>query len=192
VRFHPEPEPAVDKRPPARGGAVVTSAHENDRADPQPDPGASQAAAEAALLRRLRGRQLSVSEAGAFLRERDLDAVGVSSVIDHCIELGYLDDARLAEQLVHTATSRKGQGRQAIALTLGKRGIAREVVDEALMALPDDDAERAAEFAASRVRSLRDLDRQTALRRLAGQLARRGFASHVALSAARAALDDAN
>jgi regulatory protein len=146
--------------------------------------------AEKALLKKLRTRSLSVSESRALLRERQLDADSADGIIRGLEEYGYLDDAALAEQLVHAAVDRKGQGRQVIAQTLAKRGIARDVADAAIAALPDDDAERALEFARSKARSLASLDRDTALRRLSGQLARRGYPGFVALTAARAALDE--
>jgi regulatory protein len=162
-----------------------------DAADGGVDEADEVAAAEAALVRRLRGRQLSVSEARVFLRERDVTDVAAETVIARCLDFGYLDDARLAEQLVHAAVSRKGQGRHAVALALSKRGIGRDDSDAAMAVLPDDEQERAADFAATRARQMRDVDRDVALRRLAGQLARRGFSSSVAMSAARAALDAA-
>ncbi|MFT4135534.1 regulatory protein RecX [Microbacterium sp.] len=145
--------------------------------------------AETALLKRLRTRQLSIAEARAVVAERDLSSGDVEGVLDAFGRRGYLDDARLAEQLIHTATDRRGQGRRAIAQTLLRRGIPREVADAALAALPDDDAERALEFARGKARSMANLDRQTAERRLVGQLARRGYGS-VALSVARQALDE--
>ena len=64
------------------------------------------------------------------------------------------------------------------------------MADAALAELPDDDAERALEFARSKAGSLRSLERDVALRRLAGQLARRGYGGSVALNAARTALDE--
>ena len=65
----------------------------------------------------------------------------------------------------------------------------RDVVDAALEALPDDDADRALEYARQKARTMRDLDRDVALRRLSGQLARRGYGAQ-ALDAARRALDE--
>lgn len=145
--------------------------------------------AEAALVKRLRTRSLSEREARAFLRERDLADDAIEHVLARMRGLGYLDDAALAEQIVHSGVERKGQGRVMLAQALAKRGIPRDVVDEALGALPDDEAERALDFARQKARSLRDLDRDTALRRLSGQLARRGYGA-TALSAARQALDE--
>lgn len=149
----------------------------------------SAAMAERVLLRKLRTRSLSVREARAVLREHDLDEATSEGMIDRFVSLGYLDDAALAEQLIDKATSRKAQGRQAIAQTLSQRGIRREVIDEALDRLPDDEVERALEFARSKARGFEGVERDAALRRLAGQLARRGYGS-VALSVARQALDE--
>ncbi|MFT3798657.1 regulatory protein RecX [Microbacterium sp.] len=147
------------------------------------------ASAEQALLKRLRTRSLSEREARAFLREQRLSPEAVESIVAVALGHGYLDDARLAEQLIHSGTTRKGQGRRALAQSLAQRGIPREVIDAALAELPDDDAERALEFARQKARSMRGLDRDAALRRLSGQLARRGYAA-TALSAARQALDE--
>ena len=77
-----------------------------------------------------------------------------------------------------------------IAQELARRGVPREVADVALAALPDDDAERALRFARTKARSMASLDRNTALRRLTGQLTRRGYGGSIALNAAREALDE--
>ncbi len=145
--------------------------------------------AEAALLKRLRTRSLSEREASAFLRARELEDDAAAHIVDRMRRHGYLDDAALAEQLVHSGVERKGQGRVMLIQSLGSRGIPREVIDAALAELPDDEAERALEFARQKARTMRDLDRDTALRRLSGQLARRGYGAN-ALSAARLALDE--
>lgn len=148
--------------------------------------------AEAVLLRKLRSRSLSLSEARAVVRGIEgADDVLADAVIEHFTDLGYLDDSSFAEQLAMSAIERRGQGRRAIAETLRKRGIPRDVVDAAIADLPDDDAERALDFARSKVRSLRGDEYDASLRRLAGQLARRGYPSSVALTAARTALDEA-
>lgn len=144
--------------------------------------------AERALLRRLRTRQLSISEARSFLVEKSLDRTAADALVEEFVRRGYLDDAMLAEQLIHSATDRKGQGRRAIAQTLSGRGIPRDVADAVLAELPDDDADRALEFARSKARQLERFDHETALRRLMGQLSRRGYPGSVAAAAARAAL----
>lgn len=144
--------------------------------------------AEQGLVKKLRSRQLSVSEARAYLRRLEIDADAADAIVDDFLARGYLDDARLAEQIVHAGVDRKGQGRQAISQSLAKRGVPRDIGDAALAELPDDDAERALEFARGKAGSMRALDHDVALRRLAGQLARRGYGGSAALSAARTAL----
>ena len=148
--------------------------------------------AEEALVRKLRARSLSISEAKQVLRGHDLAAADVDAVVDRFTALGYLDDALLAEHLVIAGIERKGQGRVALSRALAQRGIPRDVVDAALGDLPDDDAERALEFARTKARSLSRLDFDTAFRRLVGQLARRGYGGSVATTAARAALTEAS
>ena len=145
--------------------------------------------AGAGYRRGVRARRARRGGRRSALREHDLDEAASEGIIDRFLSLGYLDDAALAEQLIDKATSRKAQGRQAIAQTLSQRGIPREVVDEALAQLPDDEAERALEFARTKARGLVGVERDAALRRLAGQLARRGYGA-VALSVARQALDE--
>ncbi|MDN3495592.1 RecX family transcriptional regulator [Planococcus sp. APC 4015] len=190
------PEPAQGERAapdwnstwagaPSRTRTVTESGDEGD------DPSALREAAESSLLRKLRSRSLSIREARTVLTQSDLPADQVDDVIDAFVRLGYLDDAALAEQLMHAAVDRKGQGRQVIAQTLAKRGIPRDVADAAIDELPDDDADRALEFARTKARSLSSVDHDTALRRLMGQLARRGYPGSVAMNAAKLALSEA-
>lgn len=168
----------------------------SDIADSSDEPGESvetddevRERAEAALLRKLRSRSLSLAEARTVLRGVEgADEIVIEEAIEHFVDLGYLDDAAFADQLVMSAVERRGEGRRAVAETLRKRGIPRDVADMALEALPDDDAERALEFARSKARSVGGKDDEASLRRLAGQLARRGYPSSVALAAARTAL----
>ena len=148
------------------------------------------AAAEASLLRKLRARSLSVQEARTALGGHGISREQIDDILAETVRLGYLDDRALAEQLVHAGQDRRGQGRQAIAQTLAKRGVPRDVADVALSELPDDDMERALEFARRKAAGIGGRDAQAELRRLAGQLARRGYPSNVALSAARQALDE--
>lgn len=187
------------ERHPARGGtssaktpprlrALRDAADDESENDDGPDPQQLQEAASESLVRKLRARSLSISEARMVLRGHHLDAGQVDDVIDDFTRRGYLDDATLAAQLVDSGANRKGQGRVALARALAQRGIPRDVVDAALGELPDDDAERALEFARSKSRSLGRLDPDTALRRLMGQLARRGYGGSVAMTAAKTAL----
>lgn len=162
-----------------------------------PEPGRVREAAEELLVRKLRSRSLSISEARMVLKGYELegervDSGSIDDVIDDFCRRGYLDDALLAGQLVTAGVERKGQGRVALSRALAQRGIPRDVVDAALDELPDDDADRALEYARTKARGLSRLDGDTALRRLVGQLSRRGYNGSVAMTAAKTALAEAS
>ncbi|MFS2241125.1 regulatory protein RecX [Microbacterium sp. OR16] len=156
----------------------------------EPDADEIRQRAEETLVRKLRAKQLSVSEARSVLRENGLDRDAIEDVIDEFLRRSYLDDHTLASLLVTSGSERKGQGRIALARSLAQRGIPRDIVDDALAELPDDDAERALEFARSKASGMSRLEYDTALRRLHGQLARRGYGGSVAMDAARTALSE--
>lgn len=159
-------------------------------AEPERSPAEIRATAEEGLLRKLRNKSLSISEARLVLRGHGLDAGGIDDVIEDFCRRQYLDDAVLAGLLVTSGVERKGQGRVALSRALSQRGLSRDVIDAALDELPDDDAERALEFARSKARSMGRLDNDTALRRLVGQLSRRGYNGAVAMNAAKTALKE--
>jgi len=147
--------------------------------------------AEEALVRKLRAKQLSVSEARTVLRSHDVDRDTIDQIVDEFLHRGYLDDRTLAALLVTAGVERKGQGRVALSRSLSQRGIPRDIIDDALSELPDDDEERALEYARSKAPGMARLEPDAALRRLLGQLARRGYGGSSAMNAARTALREA-
>ncbi|GGF35779.1 hypothetical protein GCM10010922_08660 [Microbacterium sorbitolivorans] len=147
--------------------------------------------AEQRLVRALGSRGLSEREARDRLRRDGVESEIAEDIIDRLLRVGAIDDDILAEQLVYQATNRKGQGRKAVAQSLVKRGLSRDAIDRAIESLPDDDEERALEFARSKSGPLSRLDHDTALRRLVGQLSRRGFGGSMAMRVANQALDEA-
>jgi len=149
------------------------------------------ASAAAGLTRGLGRRALSLAEARARLRADGLTDSEAAEVVEDFVQRGWLDDAVLAEQLVFSATTRKDMGTRAVRQLLVKRLVNREVIDAVIGELPDDDAERALEFARTKARAMTRFDDATATRRLMGMLARRGFGGSSAGQAARAALAEA-
>lgn len=142
------------------------------------------------IVSRLRRSSLSISEVRAALVEHGLDDSEVEEWIERYERLGYLDDRRLAEQLVHSHGVRRGRGSGALLHELGRRGIDAELARAALDALdPDVELEHATQIADRRVRQLAGLDRSTAERRLTAFLLRRGYGGDVVRHAVRAALD---
>lgn len=141
------------------------------------------------IVSRLRRSSLSVAEVRATLAEHGLDEHEIEEWVERYERLGYLDDRRLAEHLVHSHGVRRGRGSGALLHELGRRGIDDELARSALEALdPDVELEHATAIAERRARQLSGLDHAVAHRRLTAFLLRRGYGSEVVREAVRAAL----
>jgi len=145
--------------------------------------------AEKVLLQRLRGRSLSLVEAFAVLKGIDLDDGEAHEVVDRFTELAYLDDVKLAEQIIHSHHVRKGLGRAGVETEMRKRKIDVGVMLDKLEELPDDELERAIEEGTKRIQQLSRFDDQTIDRRLNAFLMRKGYNSSIVRQAVKAALD---
>lgn len=98
--------------------------------------------------------------------------------------LGYLDEQRLADTIVENLVRRKGLGSSAIRLELQKRKLESEAISRALETIDrESERERAIEFLQKKAARLGLADREGAIRRLSGQLARRGFDADTVRSA---------
>jgi regulatory protein len=141
------------------------------------------------IVSRLRRSSLSVAEVRATLAEHGLDEHEIEEWVERYERLGYLDDRRLAEHLVHSHGVRRGRGSGALLHELGRRGIDDELARSALEALdPDVELENATAIAERRARQLSGLDHAVAHRRLTAFLLRRGYGGEVVREAVRAAL----
>lgn len=183
------PDGATGAGVPAEGGAVdpaekiatvtylpgvvpVSELPEEPEADPE--------AIETALVRKLARRALSEAEILAFGVAEGLTAHQANVILDRLRELGYVDDRVLAEQMKHALYERKGQSRAVVARAMSGRSIEREIIDEILDDIDQDDELTAAtELAAKRASQLSGLDKQTLERRLVGFLARRGYPGNI-------------
>lgn len=158
-------------------------------ADAGADAGADRDRAEKVLLHRLRGRSLSTSEARVVLRSTDVDAQEVEEIIERFAELHYIDEEKLADQIIHSHHERKGLGRTGVQAEMRRRGLDANLILEKLEELPDDEAERAIELAVKRVSQLERFDEKTIDRRLTGFLMRKGYSSGAVRLAVKAALE---
>lgn len=148
-------------------------------------------AAEARILKRLRRGDRSRGELRHELAGDELlDADGIEQLLDKLADLGYIDDARMAESLADKLFDRRGKGIEGVRRELRQRMLDDESIAAALDGRDrDDEFERAAGIAETRAERLRGVDRETAVRRLTAFLQRRGFGSGVSLIAANNALD---
>lgn len=185
----------VSYLPWVRGDAVRGSSAGSSHAPVQAaenvnEPEASDAdQAETRLLRAMRRRSLSRDEASDHLIDAGTEPDQATAILERFERLGYLDDARLADEIIHTLR-RKAYGRSAIERELARRRVALHAVSEALAALPDDERSVALELARKRAMKMQALPPAVAERRLASYLQRRGYAA-VALEVTREALEDA-
>jgi regulatory protein len=158
-----------------------------DRVD-EPTAPAPRLAIEEASTRALARRGLSVTEMRTMLTTKGYTEDQVESEVERLLRARYLDDARLAEEIVRVEFERKGKGRAVVTAELRRRGVSP---DDFATALDDIDTElelqRAADIAYRKMVSSSDLDARTAERRLSALLARRGFSGDLArLAIARA------
>lgn len=192
---HFEPSPGKGAAGSAADGGGLASVTYLPGASPaeQADDAVEDAAeereqAEKMLLQRLRGRSLSVIEAQKLLRSTDIDEEAVQEILERFAELHYLDEEKLADQIMHSHHERKGLGRSGVAAEMRQRGLDAELIAEKIDEMPDDEAERATELALKRVQQLDRFDDATIDRRLTGFLMRKGYASAVVRDAVKAAL----
>jgi regulatory protein len=116
----------------------------------------------------------------------------VERVLARLTAAGLLDDAGYARQVARSKVHGAGVAKRRLQQELFKRGVAREVADDAIASVMDDEAvdegavaERAAR---KRMHSLAKLDPATRRRRLYAYLARRGYGMD-AIRRAMAAVD---
>jgi regulatory protein len=137
-------------------------------------------AVESQLVRKLARRSLSETEALEFAVQEGLTAAQANTILDHLRELGYVDDRALAEQLKHSLSERKGQSKAVVARAMSARSIDRDIINEVLEDIEqEDELTVATELARKRASQMSGLDRQTLERRLTGFLARRGYPGNI-------------
>lgn len=150
-------------------------------------------ALEQTLLRKLHTHDMSVHEVMTWLRSKDAAEGDAAELVAKFERLNYLNDERLARELVSRLSERKGKSKSVIARELRQRGISSSAVDEALEAIDEDnELSKATELALQRVRQFSKLDDATAERRLVGFLSRRGYSGQTVREACREALASRN
>lgn len=179
--------------PPVRSKVRFVAARE-DADDEDPDAPRDEAAeldrAHNIGLHGLAKKGMSVVEMAKLLASRDLAPEIVEAEVARFEAVGLLDDAALAETLVRTLQERKGLGRSGVVGELRRRGLDAIAIDTAMEALDgDEEQDRATELARKRAPQLRNLDHETAKRRLSGFLMRRGYSGSVVQAAVAASLE---
>ncbi|MEU4193694.1 regulatory protein RecX [Kribbella sp. NPDC026611] len=151
------------------------------------DPGQ---VARGILLDKLSGQPRTRAELAGVLAERGIDDEVAGEVLDRFAEVGLIDDAAFANAWVESRHRGRGLGKRALAQELRRRGVDDELARDALEELdPEQEEETARDLVRKKLRSMRSLDRQVAMRRLIGMLARKGYAGGLAMSIVKQELD---
>lgn len=125
------------------------------------------------------------------LRERGCDPQVAARVLDRMSAVGLVDDEAYAEMWVRSRQETKGLAAGALRHELRTKGVADHLIDAVLEDIePEQEKEQARELVARRLRTMSGLGREVQTRRLAGFLARKGYAPGVAYQVIREALAD--
>lgn len=133
-----------------------------------------------------------------FQLEEKLRAKGhpdesIASIMSSLKEDGYINDLDFAQRYFQSRQNQEGRGTTSIRFELIRKGISSDIIEQVLASEEDSEVQEqtAIDLAKRRVRSMQDVDRYKQMNRLVGFLARRGYSSSVAFSAARQAVDEA-
>ena len=161
-------------------------------ADALGPPADHEALARKILLDQLTGQARSRAElAGKLAKKGVPDEIG-SALLDRFEEVGLVDDAAFARLWVESRQSGKGLARRALAQELRRKGVDDAVAKEALADVDEEDEEASARVLVRRkLRSVAQVDRAVATRRLSGMLARKGYGPGIAFRVVREELDSA-
>ncbi|MEM1245035.1 MAG: regulatory protein RecX [Acidobacteriota bacterium] len=115
-------------------------------------------------------------ELRAKLQKRSYSSDDIDAAIERCVEFGYLDDAKTAQEFARAKRARGGWGRRKVEAELRRRGVSGEALQDALEEDEDGELERA--FRAAEKAARRRDDRDSIARHLSGK----GFSPHVILT----------
>ena len=154
--------------------------------EPDVDP---ESAARTICLRQLTGAPRTRAQLAQTLRRRGIPDEVAGRVLDRLGDVGLVDDATFAQAWVRSRSVGRGLARRALSHELRGRGVADEVIGEALDRLdPDEELANARALVVRRLPATSGLPPEVRMRRLAGVLARKGYPPGVAVRVVREAL----
>ena len=144
------------------------------------------------ILDQLTGQARSRAELATKLAKKDIPEEIAERLLTRFEEVGLIDDAAFARSWVESRQSGKGLARRALAHELRRKGIDDQVARDALAEVdPEAEVESARMLVQRKMRSVQRVDRNTAIRRLTGMLARKGYPPGVAIRVVREELEAA-
>jgi regulatory protein len=151
-----------------------------------------EAVARKILLDQLTGQARSRSELAGKLTAKGVPDEVADRLLTRFEEVGLVDDGAFARSWVQSRQAGKGLARRALAQELRRKGVDDETARDALDEVdPDDEVEAARVLVRRKLRSVARVDHATAVRRLSGMLARKGYPAGTAFRVVREELDAA-
>ena len=145
-----------------------------------------EAVARKILLDQLTGQARTRSELAAKLARKGVPDALATRLLDRFEEVGLVDDEAFARSWVQSRQPGKGLARRALAQELRRKGVDDEVARVALDEVdPDDEVEAARTLVRRKLRTVARLERDVAVRRLTGMLARKGYPAGVCFRVVR-------
>ncbi|MDH3959420.1 MAG: recombination regulator RecX [Actinomycetota bacterium] len=159
--------------------------------DPDNPPADPQQVARTIALRRLEAAPRTRAQLATTLRERNIPDDVALAVLDRFEEVGLIDDRTFARMWVESRQRTRNLSARALRMELRTRGVADDLISDALETLTAEDELSAARvIAARKARSVQGLPRSTAIRRMSGALGRKGYGAAVTAQVVREALDE--
>jgi regulatory protein len=178
-----------DRHGPAPGGAPGAPDDTDPGSCPHADP---ESVARKILLDKLSAQPRTRHELAEVLARKLVPAEVAGPLLDRFEEVGLVDDAAFARAWVESRRAGRGLASRALAQELRRKGVADEIVEEALAEVdPDEEKATARALVQRKLRTMSRLDRQARLRRLSAMLARKGYPPGLATGVVREVLEAA-
>ena len=150
------------------------------------------AVARGVVLRQLTNAPKTRQQLREALAKRECPEEVAEAVLDRMTEVGLVDDVASAELLVRSKQAGRGLARRALSHELRAKGVDDQTAADVLASIdPADEQARARHLVDKKLATMHGLEIAVQTRRLAGMLARKGYAGDVAWGAIRDALADA-
>ncbi|WP_420809113.1 regulatory protein RecX [Amycolatopsis suaedae] len=140
----------------------------------------------------LAARPRTKDELRQALRRKGFDEETRETILGKLDTAGLVDDEAFAEVWVRSRHTHQGLARSALVAELKRKGVDAEVAARAAGEVGRDlEEQRARELVRKRLRSMSGLDEATAVRRLLGMLARKGYPQGLSYAVVREELREA-
>jgi len=140
--------------------------------------------AHASALNVLSYRPRSGREIALHLQKKAVPPEVIEAVIQRLQRSGLVNDQEFARFWVENRQKFRPRGERVLRMEMNQKGLARDVVDQALESLPDEE-NTAYTLALTKIRTFQQYDDRNFANKLIGFLQRRGFRYEVASAVAR-------